>query len=138
MYADQLTDSMKFAIDETNRRREKQVAYNVEHGIDPQPLRKRIADITEVLAREEADTAKLLAGRTGHDGSRRKSPTPNLRREGVGAEGAAQLESLIADLNEQMLQAAGELKFELAARLRDELSELKKELRQMESVGHVR
>jgi excinuclease ABC subunit B len=138
MYADQLTDSMKIAIDETNRRREKQVAYNVERGIDPQPLRKRIADITEVLAREEADTAKLLAGRTGQDGSRRKSPTPNLRREGVGAQGAAELESLIADLNQQMLQAAGELKFELAARLRDELSDLKKELRQMESVGHVR
>jgi excinuclease ABC subunit B len=138
MYADQLTDSMAFAIEETNRRREKQVAYNVEHGIDPQPLRKRIADITEVLAREEADTAKLLAGRTGQDGSRRKSPTPNLRREGVGAQGAAQLEALIVDLNEQMLQAAGELKFELAARLRDELSDLKKELRQMESVGHVR
>jgi len=138
MYADELTDSMKFAIDETNRRREKQIAYNVEHGIDPQPLRKRIADITEVLAREEADTAKLLAGRTGQDGSRRKSPTPNLRREGLGAQGAAELESVIADLNEQMLQAAGELKFELAARLRDELSELKKELRQMESVGHVR
>ena len=138
MYADELTDSMKFAIDETNRRREKQIAYNVEHGIDPQPLRKRIADITEVLAREEADTAKLLAGRTGQDVSRRKSPTPNLRREGLGAQGAAELESVIADLNEQMLQAAGELKFELAARLRDELSELKKELRQMESVGHVR
>jgi excinuclease ABC subunit B len=138
MYADQLTDSMAFAIEETNRRREKQIAYNVEHGIDPQPLRKRIADITEVLAREEADTAKLLAGRTGQDGSRRKSPTPNLRREGVGAQGAAQLEALIVDLNEQMLQAAGELKFELAARLRDELSDLKKELRQMESVGHVR
>jgi excinuclease ABC subunit B len=138
MYADQLTDSMTFAIEETNRRREKQIAYNVEHGIDPQPLRKRIADITEVLAREEADTAKLLAGRTGQDGSRRKSPTPNLRREGVGAQGAAQLEALIVDLNEQMLQAAGELKFELAARLRDELSDLKKELRQMESVGHVR
>ncbi|MBN9142050.1 MAG: excinuclease ABC subunit UvrB [Micrococcales bacterium] len=138
MYADQLTDSMRIAIDETNRRREKQVAYNVEHGIDPQPLRKRIADITEVLAREEADTAKLLAGRSGQDGSKRRSPTPNLRREGVGASGAAELETIIADLNEQMLQAAGELKFELAARLRDELSELKKELRQMESVGHVR
>jgi excinuclease ABC subunit B len=138
MYADNLTDSMKFAIEETDRRREKQVAYNVEHGIDPQPLRKRIADITEVLAREEADTAKLLAGRTGSDGSRRKSPTPNLRREGVGAQGAAQLEALIIDLNQQMLQAAGELKFELAARLRDELSDLKKELRQMESVGHIR
>lgn len=138
MYADQLTDSMRIAIDETNRRRERQVAYNVEHGIDPQPLRKRIADITEVLAREEADTAKLLAGRSGQDGSKRRSPTPNLRREGVGASGAAELETLIADLNEQMLQAAGELKFELAARLRDELSDLKKELRQMESVGHAR
>ncbi len=138
MYADQLTDSMRFAIEETNRRREKQVAYNLEHGIDPQPLRKRIADITEVLAREEADTAKLLAGRSGQDGSKRRSPTPNLRREGVGASGAAELETIIADLNQQMLQAAGELKFELAARLRDELSELKKELRQMESVGHVR
>ncbi|AYF99069.1 excinuclease ABC subunit UvrB [Protaetiibacter intestinalis] len=138
MYADNLTDSMKIAIDETNRRREKQVAYNVEHGIDPQPLRKRIADITDILAREEADTAKLLAGRSGQDGSKRRSPTPNLRREGVGASGAAELETIIADLNEQMLQAAGELKFELAARLRDELSELKKELRQMESVGHVR
>ncbi|MCS0498241.1 excinuclease ABC subunit UvrB [Protaetiibacter mangrovi] len=138
MYADQLTDSMTFAIDETNRRREKQVAYNVEHGIDPQPLRKRIADITDILAREEADTAKLLAGRSGQDGSKRRSPTPNLRREGVGASGAAELETVIADLNQQMLQAAGELKFELAARLRDELSELKKELRQMEAVGHVR
>src|SRR5690606_17751649 len=138
MYADDLTDSMRFAIDETNRRREKQIAYNTERGLDPQPLRKRIADITEVLAREAADSAKLLAGRSGQDGSKRRSPTPNLRREGVGAEGASQLEALIADLNEQMLQAAAELKFELAARLRDELSDLKKELRQMESVGHVR
>ena len=138
MYADNLTDSMKFAIDETTRRREKQIAYNREHGIDPQPLRKRIADITDVLAREEADTAKLLAGRSGQDGSKRRSPTPNLRREGVGASGAAELETLIADLNQQMLQAAGELKFELAARLRDELSDLKKELRSMEAAGHVR
>ncbi|QEO10086.1 excinuclease ABC subunit UvrB [Protaetiibacter larvae] len=138
MYADNLTDSMRFAIEETDRRREKQVAYNVEHGIDPQPLRKRIADITEVLAREEADTAKLLAGRTGGDGSKRTSPTPKLRREGVGASGAAELESLISDLNEQMLQAAGELKFELAARLRDELSDLKKELRSMVAAGHVK
>ncbi len=138
MYADQITDSMKIALEETDRRREKQIAYNTANGIDPQPLRKRIADITEVLAREEADTAKLLAGRTGSDGSKRKSPTPNLRREGVGASGAAELEGLIADLNQQMLQAAGELKFELAARLRDELSDLKKELRSMEAAGHVR
>ncbi len=134
MYADNLTDSMKQAIEETDRRREKQVAYNRERGIDPQPLRKRIADITDVLAREGADTAALLAGRDG----RKRAPVPKLRREGVGAAGANELETIIADLNEQMLQAAGELKFELAARLRDELSEMKRELRQMESVGHVR
>jgi excinuclease ABC subunit B len=114
------------------------MAYNAEHGIDPQPLRKKIADITDVLAREGADTAKLLAGRSTADGSRRKSPTPNLRREGRGAAGANELESIISDLNEQMLQAAGELKFELAARLRDELQDLKKELRNMEAAGHVR
>ena len=134
MYADNLTDSMKQALEETDRRREKQVAYNLEHGIDPQPLRKKIADITEVLAREGADTAKLLAER----GGTKRSPTPNLRREGVGAAGAAELESIISDLNDQMLQAAAELKFELAARLRDELGDLKKELRQMEAAGHVR
>jgi excinuclease ABC subunit B len=134
MYADNLTDSMRMAIDETNRRREKQVSYNEERGIDPQPLRKKIADITDQLAREGADTAALLAGRDG----RRRAPTPTLRREGPGAAGAAELESVIADLNDQMLQAAGELKFELAARLRDELSDYKRELRQMETAGHVR
>ncbi len=138
MYADNLTDSMKQAIDETDRRREKQVAYNAERGIDPQPLRKRIADITDVLAREGADTAALLSSRQGGGDGKKRAPTPNLRREGVGAAGANELEAIIADLNEQMLQAAGELKFELAARLRDELSEMKRELRQMESVGHVR
>jgi excinuclease ABC subunit B len=88
-----------------------------------------------VLAREASDTARLLSGR--NDPSRRKSPTPNLRREGLAAEGANQLESVIADLNEQMLQAAAELKFELAARLRDEVADLKKELRQMVAAGHV-
>ncbi|MFE6966396.1 MULTISPECIES: excinuclease ABC subunit UvrB [unclassified Agromyces] len=133
MYADVLTDSMNQAIDETTRRREMQLEYNRVNGIDPQPLRKRIADITEVLAREEADTAALLAGRDG----RKKSPVPNLKREGIAAEGANDLEDLIRDLNEQMLEAAGELKFELAARLRDEVSELKRELRQMEKAGHL-
>ena len=133
MYADVLTDSMKKAIEETDRRREKQVAYNVERGIDPQPLRKKIADITDALAREGADTAALLAGR----GDRKRSPTPGLRREGRAAAGANELESIIADLNEQMLAAAGELKFELAGRLRDEVSDLKKELRQMEAAGHI-
>ncbi|MBX3078053.1 MAG: excinuclease ABC subunit UvrB [Cryobacterium sp.] len=138
MYADALTDSMKLAIDETERRREKQVAYNAEHGIDPTPLRKRIADITDVLAREDADTERFLAGR---DGTKR-APTPTLgsaalQREGLAAAGANSIEAIIRDLNEQMLQAASELKFELAARLRDEVADLKKELRQMEAAGHT-
>ncbi|MCU1513344.1 MAG: excinuclease subunit, partial [Microbacteriaceae bacterium] len=133
MYADVITDSMKQAIEETNRRREKQVAYNLERGVDPQPLRKKIADITDALAREGADTAALLSGRDG----RKRSPTPNLKREGLAASGANDLESIIRDLNDQMLQAAGELKFELAGRLRDEVSDLKKELRQMEAAGHI-
>ena len=130
MYADTITDSMHRAIDETNRRREKQVAYNIEHGIDPQPLRKRIADITDVLAREAADTEKMLGGGRG------SQPVP-FRREGIAAAGAAEIESIIADLNQQMLQAAAELKFELAARLRDELAELKGEIRQMSKAGHL-
>ncbi|WP_411720939.1 excinuclease ABC subunit UvrB [Mycetocola sp.] len=133
MYADVLTDSMNRAIEETTRRRETQVAYNLEHGIDPTPLRKKIADITDALAREGADTAQMLAHRDG----RKKSPTPRLRREGIASEGAAELESIIADLNTQMLAAAAELKFELAGRLRDELSDLKRDLRQMEKAGHL-
>jgi excinuclease ABC subunit B len=135
MYADKMTDSMKTAIEETDRRREKQVAYNLERGIDPQPLRKKIADITEVLQRENDDTKALLQVRPGADG--RRSPTPNLKRGGIAGEGATQLGATIADLNDQMLQAAAELKFELAARLRDEVQDLKKALRQMESAGHV-
>jgi excinuclease ABC subunit B len=133
MYADVLTDSMKRAIEETDRRREKQVAYNLERGVDPQPLRKKIADITDALAREGADTKQLLDGRSGG----KRAPTPNLRREGRAASGANELESIIRDLNDQMLQAAAELKFELAGRLRDELGDLKKELRQMEKAGHL-
>lgn len=137
MYADKMTDSMKQAIEETDRRREKQVAYNLEHGIDPQPLRKKIADITEVLNRENDDTRELLERRGGGVRDGRRAPTPSLRREGIAGEGATQLEATIADLNDQMLQAAAELKFELAARLRDEVQDLKKALRQMESAGHV-
>ena len=134
MYADVMTDSMKLAISETTRRRELQVAYNLERGVDPQPLRKKIADITESLNREGADTAELLSSRDG----RKRSPTPNLKRhDGLAASGANDLESIIRDLNDQMLQAAGELKFELAGRLRDEVSDLKKELRQMEAAGHI-
>lgn len=125
MYADRITDSMRSAIDETERRRAIQIAYNEEHGIDPTPLRKRIADITDVLAREQADTAELLAG------GRRGAPTPRLAKDRSSLDGPAQLESIIADLTAQMTEAAAELKFELAARLRDELHDLKRDLRQI-------
>ncbi len=134
MYADTLTDSMKLAIGETNRRREKQIAWNKERGVDPTPLRKRIADITDVLIREEADTARFLQDSGGT--KRGSAPIPLLRM-GIGASGANELEALVRDLNDQMLQAAGELKFELAARLRDEVADLKKELRQMAAAGHA-
>ena len=142
MYADVMTDSMAKAIDETDRRREKQVAYNTLHGIDPQPLRKKIADITDQIMREAGDTAELFGGKG--DASRKRAPVPNLKREGVrsreglAAQGGNDLETIIADLNEQMLAAAAELKFELAGRLRDEVQDLKKELRQMEQAGHLR
>ncbi|MBI5160853.1 MAG: excinuclease ABC subunit UvrB [Micrococcales bacterium] len=139
MYAEQVTDSMRNAIEETTRRRDRQIEYNRVNGIDPQPLRKRIADITDVLAREGADTAQLLESRQGGGrGGRSRAATPNLRREGIGASGAAELEAIIGDLNGQMLAAAGEMKFELAARLRDELHDLKRDLRAMETAGHVR
>ncbi len=121
MYANTMTDSMKRAIEETNRRRELQVAYNTEHGIDPQPLRKRIGDITDVLAREKADTEELL-------GSANEGTDIPVMRVGAGED---ELADLIRQLTEQMMQASAELKFELAARLRDELVELKRELRQL-------
>ena len=127
MYADKITDSMQRAIDETTRRREKQVAYNTERGLDPQPLRKKIADITELLAREDADTQELL-------GAAAFEPR-KLRTKGAAA--AADLEMLITELTAQMHGAAGELQFELAARLRDEVSDLKRELRQMREAGHA-
>ncbi|MDN3310737.1 excinuclease ABC subunit UvrB [Microbacterium oryzae] len=141
MYADTMTDSMRKAIDETERRREIQIAYNLENGIDPQPLRKKIADITDAITREEADTADLLskrdAGRTKSGKGKGKAPTPVRKREGIAAEGANQLEETIADLTQQMLAAAEELKFELAGRLRDEVQDLKRALRQMEKAGHA-
>ena len=121
MYADRITDSMRRALDETNRRREMQIAYNMEHGIDPQPLRKKIADITDTLIRESADTEQLVG--TGEAVAPRRS----------GHEGEDQLESLAAELNAQMLAAADQLQFELAARLRDELADVKKELRSLRS-----
>ncbi|MBY9073549.1 excinuclease ABC subunit UvrB [Nocardioides sp. WL0053] len=142
MYADKVTPSMENAIEETNRRREKQVAYNKANGVDPQPLRKKIADITEMLAREDESTEELLKTWQKAGGEKgRKAPVPGLSREaGQHAAELAGLPSqdlaeLVAQLTEQMHAAAAELQFELAARLRDEISELKKELRQMVEAG---
>ncbi|MEU4193807.1 excinuclease ABC subunit UvrB [Kribbella sp. NPDC026611] len=145
MYADRITPSMEQAIDETNRRRAKQTAYNEEHGIDPQPLRKRIADITDMLAREDADTAELLG--SGRTQSRGKAPVPGggkgragdrageKAKELAGGLPSSDLADLIQQLTDQMHNAAAELQFEVAARFRDEISELKKELRQMTNAG---
>ncbi|UZN01542.1 excinuclease ABC subunit UvrB [Cellulomonas sp. S1-8] len=140
MYADTVTPAMRQALDETERRRDRQIAYNLEHGVDPQPLRKRIGDITEMLAREDADTAELLGG-AGRQSSRGKAPVPGLgsrpvphdERTRLAGAAAHDLADLIQQLSDQMHAAAGELQFELAARLRDEISGLKRELRQMQS-----
>lgn len=131
MYADKITDSMRVAIDETNRRREKQVAYNLEHGLDPQPLRKKIADITDLISREDDDTEDFMANQKS--GMR----VPTSVRQNLRSIPARDLGDLIDQLSEQMHTAASELQFELAARLRDEISELKKELRQMTLAGHA-
>lgn len=145
MYADNITDSMRAAIDETERRREIQLAYNHEHGIDPKPLRKKIADVTDMLAREEVDTAQLLEG-----GYRRERPATDIRADAMASEAIEDvprsreelanmaqndLEDLIAQLSSRMMEAAENLQFELAARLRDELAELKKELRAMKAAN---
>ena len=156
MYADKITDSMRTAIDETNRRREIQQAYNREHGIDPQPLRKKIADITDALARESEDTAELLATRKGASGKLApvkkgtkyaatspeaeelfKKAEARVRQDGLAAAPAEDLLGLIEEMHAQMMQAAEELKFELAGRLRDEIADLKKELRAMQEAGHA-
>ncbi|MHA7294062.1 excinuclease ABC subunit UvrB [Arthrobacter sp. HLT1-21] len=134
MYADRITDSMAKAIDETNRRREIQVAYNLKHGVDPQPLRKRIADITDSIAQEDADTRALLE----ESGKKRKGKgSAMIRHDGLAAVPAEDLTDLITQLTDQMHSAAGDLHFELAARLRDEVGDLKKELRQMQTAGHA-
>ena len=151
MYADKVTPSMQRAIDETTRRREKQVAYNTAHGVDPQPLRKRIADILDQMVREDADTEQLLGG-AGRQQSRGKAPVPGLSSRAKAAAAASagararpgdsgggpardDLVSLIGELTQQMHTAAAELQFEVAARIRDEIRELKKELRGMQAAG---
>src|SRR5256884_2904743 len=153
MYADPVTPSMQRAIEETNRRRDKQVAYNEANGVNPQPLRKKIADILDQIVREDADTEQLLIGGGGRQQSRGKAPVPGLSSRarvvaaqagGRTAEGEptkeasaapTELVGLIGELTHQMHTAAAQLQFEVAARLRDEIRELKSELRGMHAAG---
>ncbi|GAB3672293.1 excinuclease ABC subunit UvrB [Actinocorallia lasiicapitis] len=145
MYADKITPSMERAIDETNRRRDKQKAYNAEHGIEPQALRKKIADILDSIVREDQDTETLMGG-SGRAQSRGKAPVPGFASKAARETGRhahdlvtdrprEELEGLVASLTEQMHQAAKDLQFELAARLRDEIKELKRELRDLKEAG---
>jgi excinuclease ABC subunit B len=144
MYADRITDSMQYAIDETNRRRAKQIAYNTERGLDPQPLRKKIADILDRVYTEAEDSEQeVTVGGSGRNASRGKKPEQGdrVRSSGVLVDRdvstmpRAELADLIQQMTDQMMQAARDLQFELAARLRDEIGELKKELRGMDAAG---
>ncbi|MFC5993064.1 excinuclease ABC subunit UvrB [Pseudonocardia hispaniensis] len=144
MYADTVTESMRHAIEETDRRRAKQIAYNTEKGIDPQPLRKKIADILDQVYRE-ADDTEVPVGGSGRNQSRGKRAAGEPGRGGTSSGVVArrdttnmpraELADLIQQLSDQMLAAARDLQFELAARLRDEIADLKKELRGMDAAG---
>ncbi|NMW99961.1 excinuclease ABC subunit UvrB [Mobiluncus curtisii] len=161
MYADAVSDAMREAIDETERRRHKQIAYNEAHGIDPQPLRKKISDVTDMLAREDIDTAELLgtgyrqpdqkpsaaARSAAQDAAAARAALEVINRARVNAtedqpsqagahENTVDLPSLVGELTDQMHTAASELRFELAARLRDEIADLKKEIRRGKPLGN--
>jgi excinuclease ABC subunit B len=131
MYADNMTASMAKAIDETNRRRAKQVAYNLERGVDPQPLRKKISDITDLIAQESDDTDDIMATLKG----KKSSTALPFASKSTDSMPRQELIALIGSLTEQMRSAADELAFELAGRLRDELKDLKRELRGMDEAG---
>ncbi len=135
MYADNITKSMALAIDETNRRRAKQVAYNLERGVDPQPLRKKIADITDLITRESEDTSVLLESEKGSGKRTGEALSVGLNAKGVVSLPRKDLVALIGSLTEQMRSAAADLQFEVAGKLRDEIRILKKELRSMEEAG---
>lgn len=130
MYADQVTESMQDAMDETERRREKQIAYNKEHGIDPQPLRKKIADILDQVY-EDTDVDGDGGGKQATGGS-----SGIVEKRDVSTMASDEIQQLINDLTEQMGEAARDLKFELAGRLRDEIADLRKELRGMKETGN--
>ena len=123
MYADKITDSMQEAIEETERRREKQIAYNKEHGIDPQPLRKKIADILDQVYED------------GGEEEANSDPSAVVEKRDISSMATDEVQALIDDLSAQMGAAARELKFELAGRLRDEIADLKKELRGLKEAG---
>ena len=135
MYADNITRSMALAIDETNRRRAKQVAYNLERGVDPQPLRKKIADITDLISRESEDTSALLASEKKSGNRSSEGLSAGLNAKGVVSLPRKDLIALIGSLTDQMRSAAADLQLEVAAKLRDEIRMLKKELRSMEEAG---
>jgi excinuclease ABC subunit B len=143
MYADKITDSMRYAIDETNRRRDKQIAYNTAKGIDPQPLRKKIADILDKVYAEAEDSEEVKVGGSGRNSSRGKRATGDgkavspgvLVERDVKNMPRAALADLVQQLTDQMMAAARDLQFELAGRIRDEISDLKKELRGMDAAG---
>ena len=146
MYANTVTDAMSKAISETERRRNKQIEYNKAHGIDPTPLRKKISDVNDMLAKEDVDTQTLLSGGYRNAGKVGNShygipKEPNLSRvskekriANVSELPKDEIMSLIKNLSEQMHVAAEQLQFELAARLRDEIRDLKNELRNMENM----
>ena len=136
MYGDNQTESMRKAIDETTRRREKQVAYNKKLGVDPRPLQKKIIDITDQIEREELDTAELIA-ELGKAKGRKATAVPLRSNRGIAAMAQDEILAVVMELDAQMRHAASELQFELAARLRDEIAELKHELRQMKKAGHI-
>ncbi|MFD9828287.1 excinuclease ABC subunit UvrB [Tsukamurella tyrosinosolvens] len=145
MYADKVTESMRVAIEETERRREKQIAYNTEMGVDPKPLRKKIADILDQVYTEADDTEQAIGG-SGRNATRGRRAQGELRSasavsagmyegEDVKSMPRAELADLISELTDQMMNAARELQFELAGRIRDEIADLKKELRGMDAAG---
>jgi excinuclease ABC subunit B len=142
MYADKITDSMQNAIEETDRRRAKQIAYNNEKGVDPQPLRKKIADILDTVYAEAEDTVDIGgSGRNASRGRRAQGEVSKSVSAGVyeqrdtSSMPRAELADLVHELTDQMMNAARDLQFELAGRLRDEIADLKKELRGMDAAG---